>query len=81
MLRNEARRTHRKVVDLAEAVIVGPPMLPARSIRGSGEHAQDGPFDTDVDLPNRSLCGTLWHLAPPFGGSPSRDGKFTEVPA
>lgn len=28
MLRDEARRTHRKVVDLAEAVIVGRPVLP-----------------------------------------------------
>jgi response regulator NasT len=30
MLRDESRRTHRKVVDLAEAVIAGRPMLPAR---------------------------------------------------
>ena len=30
MLRNEARRTHRKVVELAEAVVTGRPMLPAR---------------------------------------------------
>jgi response regulator NasT len=30
MLRDEARRTHRKVVDLAEVVVAGQPMLPAR---------------------------------------------------
>lgn len=30
MLRDEARRTHRKLVDLAEAVVAGQPMLPAR---------------------------------------------------
>jgi AmiR/NasT family two-component response regulator len=29
MLRDEARRTHRKVVDLAEAVVASQPMLPA----------------------------------------------------
>ena len=30
MLRDQARRTHRKVVDLADAVVAGHPMLPAR---------------------------------------------------
>jgi AmiR/NasT family two-component response regulator len=30
MLRDEARRTHRKLVDLADAVVAGHPMLPAR---------------------------------------------------
>ena len=30
MLRNEARRTHRKVVELAEAIVTGRSMLPAR---------------------------------------------------
>ena len=30
MLRDEARRTHRKLVDLAEVVVAGQPMLPAR---------------------------------------------------
>ena len=31
MLRDQARRTHRKLVDLAEAVVASLPMLPARS--------------------------------------------------
>jgi response regulator NasT len=31
MLRDESRRTHRKLVDLADAVVAGHPMLPARS--------------------------------------------------
>ena len=31
MLRDESRRTHRKLVDLADAVVTGHPMLPARS--------------------------------------------------
>jgi response regulator NasT len=30
MLRNEARRTQRKVIELAEAVVASQPMLPAR---------------------------------------------------
>ncbi len=30
MLRDEARRTNRKIVDLAEAIVAGHPMLPAR---------------------------------------------------
>ena len=30
MLGDEARRTHRKLVDLAEVVVAGQPMLPAR---------------------------------------------------
>ena len=30
MLRDEARRTHRKVVEMAEAVVTSRPMLPAR---------------------------------------------------
>jgi AmiR/NasT family two-component response regulator len=30
MLRDNARRTHRKLVDLADAVVAGQPMLPAR---------------------------------------------------
>ena len=30
MLRAESRRTNRKLVDLAEAVVTGLPMLPAR---------------------------------------------------
>jgi response regulator NasT len=30
MLRDEARRTNAKIVDLAEAVVMGHPMLPAR---------------------------------------------------
>jgi AmiR/NasT family two-component response regulator len=30
MLRDHARRTHRKVVDLADAIVAGHPMLPAR---------------------------------------------------
>jgi AmiR/NasT family two-component response regulator len=33
MLRDEARRTHRKVVDLAEAVVASHPMLPALPAR------------------------------------------------
>jgi AmiR/NasT family two-component response regulator len=33
MLRDESRRTHRKLVDLADAVVAGHPMLPARSSR------------------------------------------------
>jgi AmiR/NasT family two-component response regulator len=32
MLREHARRTHRKVIDLAEAVVAGHPMLPARGV-------------------------------------------------
>ena len=35
MLRDEARRTNHKLVDLAEAVVTGRPILPAR--RGAGE--------------------------------------------
>ena len=30
MLRDQARRTHRKIVDLAEAVVTGQPVLPSK---------------------------------------------------
>jgi AmiR/NasT family two-component response regulator len=42
MLRDHARRTHRKVVDLAEAVVAGHPMLPAQPAR-RGEPQQPAP--------------------------------------
>lgn len=50
MLRDEARRTHRKVVDLAEAVIVGRPVLPTGPTTGVGEHPQSGTGDTSLHL-------------------------------
>ena len=42
MLRAEARRTHRKVVDLADVVISGRPLLPGGPTTGAGEHAERG---------------------------------------
>lgn len=50
MLRDEARRSHRKVVDLAEAVIVGRPVLPTGPTTGVGEHSQGGTGDTSLHL-------------------------------
>jgi len=40
MLRDEARRTHRKLVDLSEAVVAGHPLLPAgRTVRPASDDA------------------------------------------
>jgi len=41
MLREESRRTHRKLVDLADAVVAGHPMLPARSSEQASGHQHD----------------------------------------
>jgi response regulator NasT len=41
MLRRESRATHRKLVDLADAVVAGHPMLPARSGERNDAPAQD----------------------------------------
>lgn len=43
LLRDEARRTQRKLIDLAEAVVGGQPLLPARPRGGSG--TSSGPID------------------------------------
>lgn len=40
MLRDQARRTHRKLVDLADAVVTGHPMLPSRGDARTESHAQ-----------------------------------------
>jgi AmiR/NasT family two-component response regulator len=41
MLREQARRTHRKVVDLAEAVVAGHPMLPSEPARRGPRHLSE----------------------------------------
>lgn len=46
MLRDEARRTHRKVVDLAEVVIIGRSLLPVRPTPGASEHDQGNPSES-----------------------------------
>lgn len=40
MLRDQARRTHRKLVDLADAVVTGHPMLSSRAESRTESHAQ-----------------------------------------
>ena len=40
MLRDQARRTHRKLVDLADAVVTGQPMLPSLPESRTESHAQ-----------------------------------------
>ena len=52
MLRDEARRTHRKVVDLAEVVIIGRPLLPVRPTPGAGEHGHGSASESAQHLPD-----------------------------